>query len=385
MQNFGEEENTQFYIKIYNSTKTQTCLLIKYGENINLWKTFKRFNIANSIDIIYKDSVWGKCTAKQIYNNIFNQLYDTQKEYEDDYYDKDLHQLNKNWLIKINQLGKIQEQILLGIQKRLRNTILELDNKKRQSVLFYFINTLYNIDINTDEGLQKIKAIHARVEPYIEGCCDQYGRISPFAVAFFGTGKYNISNRFNKLHTEMEKEQVEAEAEGFKGKLTVFKNINIDEELQYIADAVSDANTLLSSIGLAALQDLSDIKEEVKRYLKSSDAKLCHGLAYIRTPKSFISKWYNMAANERGKERRNGDTGITIEGIMETYINFMQASMGQAAKTKYANGIKTSIYKYPPKWVIEKQNTVEDGDARKKLENKLYNDLVSEKMFEEDQ
>ena len=155
--------------------------------------------------------------------------------------------------------------------------------------------------------------------------------------------------------------------------INVFPSIPVADVAAYIYDAVSKANTFLSSIrvGDKFLKNLNNLSGNGKNNCIKSLTQLrmevgdkCKGLSYFSTPKSFLDDFENIITNYKNKSMSNGARGVTVIDIINTYTNILQASISNNVGTKYYNGVKASIYKYPPQWIIKKENEPGEGGPR---------------------
>lgn len=341
--------------------------LIREPENVKLWNTLNVFKYQSSNKIICNDSIIGRSTASDIWKYIFDQLVQIENQYGDD----------------LLQLMKRQQEQLINLRKRFQNALLGVKEQQQENRLVIFVKQIYGIDLNTEEGKKQLEALREKVAPYVEACCDKFGRLSPLAVAY----KRRLNIYFHQIYEQIATEKAAARAAGYEDELTIFNSVSISDVADYIGKAVSEANTFLSSITVNGqpFKNLTTLANQAKSItsltqLRMECGDLCKGLSYFSTPKSFLDDLANIIVNNKNKVYPSGFKGATVESLIDTYLNMMQKSTSSGLNNKYYNGIRASVFKYPPGWLIKKQNEQSgDGRPRKKPEEKLLDQIEREK------
>lgn len=335
--------------------------LLHTKEIVDLWNNLKYFKYYTGTQKIGKDAYLGRCTAAEIWQEIFKQLVNVEEQYGDDLF----------------QLMKRQTTALNGLWNRFKGARAEIITTQKDARLNIFMKQVYQIDINTPEGENQLNSLRETVAPYVESCCDKFGRLSPFAVAF----QNDLNAYFQQIYDKIQEERAEARKMKYPeaDTMNVFRNIQVADVAEHILKAVSDANTFLSSIqvGNKLLKNLNNLSDGKGNCIKSLTqlrmevGDKCRGLSYFAAPKSFLNDFMHIITNYKNKSMPNGSKGVTVIDLINVYNNILLASTSDNVGTKYYNGVKASVYKYPPKRVTELQNNPGEGGPKDQQHNPL--------------
>ena len=390
-----ENQNVKLYKEI-EAPEGGKFRLYSWKSNYQLWTVINHLNRRE--DLTYFNTRFhGLRRPFEIYTIICRELIDIDQKYNNNDELNDNKEIDNDtlqeWCVK-------QHNCLVRNRNEFNDVINQIINsvkdQKYQENFNKFLRDIYlpkvgiKADLDSDEVQNKIMEVKATIEPYISRCLDKWGRMNVWMVALQGFDLWpqGIAGYANEILQRIEDERYQFEQELKELKkagrnvdninindINVFYTIDQEEIVTHICDIVADAATFLDSIPLIKLAN--DYK-----ILESDDNKLCRGFGYVPIPRDFMNNFIDFAKKEKGKTRNGAVRGITVEGIFEYYNSLALASCGYGERNKY----KARDFKYPPKWVIEKQNQLpgENNDRRSKLPYKQLEKPQEEETETED-